>query len=80
MFDRLVTCSYTLVCIKVQNSSLESPIKYTITFQNQQLKEFAVAGSISEKLSFLDENGYIVSEYGAKEALNSMITAFRDDG
>ena len=59
---------------------LESPIKYTITFQNQQLKEFAVTGSISEILSFLDENGYIVSEYGAKEALNSMITAFRDDG
>jgi hypothetical protein len=59
---------------------LESPIKYTITFRNQQMKEFAVTGSINEVLSFLYENGYIVSEYGAKEALNSMITAFRDDG
>lgn len=38
---------------------LESPIKYTITFRNQQLKEFAVTGSISEILSFLYENGYI---------------------
>ena len=59
---------------------LESPIKYTITFRNQQLKEFAVTGSISEILSFLYERGHTVSEYGAKEALNSMITAFRDDG
>jgi hypothetical protein len=59
---------------------LESPIKYTIIFRNQLLKEFAVTGTISEILSFLDANGYIVSEYGAKEALNSMITAFRDDG
>jgi hypothetical protein len=31
-------------------------------------------------LSFIDANGYVVSEHGAKEALNSMITAFRDDG
>jgi hypothetical protein len=59
---------------------LESSTKYTITFRNQLLKEFAVTGSISEILSYLGENGYIVSEYGAKEALNSMITAFRDDG
>ena len=59
---------------------LESPIKYTITFQNQQLKRFAVTGSINDILSFLNDNGYTVSEYGAKEALNSMIIAFRDDG
>ena len=59
---------------------LESPIKYTITFQNQQLKRFVVTGSINYILSFLNDNGYTVSEYGAKEALNSMITAFRDDG
>jgi len=57
---------------------LELPIKYTITFRNQLLKEFAVTGTMGEILSFLDENGYVVSEYGAKEALNSMITAFRD--
>ena len=37
-------------------------------------------GSINYILSFLNDNGYTVSEYGAKEALNSMITAFRDDG
>ena len=44
------------------------------------MKRFAAIGSISDILSFLNDNGYTVSEYGAKEALNSMITAFRDDG
>ena len=52
----------------------------SVIFRNQLLQEFPVTGTIHEIISYLYDNGYVVSEHGAKEALNSMITAFRDDG
>jgi hypothetical protein len=59
---------------------LESPIKYTITFRDKRQKVFSATGTISEILSFLDSKGLIGPQYGGKEALNCMVTAFNDDG
>ena len=59
---------------------LETPPEYTIIFENQKHEEFAIKGSIDEILARLNEKGLIVSSYGAKEALNAIIEAFRDDG
>jgi hypothetical protein len=59
---------------------LESPPEYTIVFENQKHEEFAVKGSIEEILTRLNEKGLVVSSYGAKEALNAVVEAFRDDG
>lgn len=59
---------------------LEAPPEYTIVFENQKHEEFAVKGSIEEILSRLNEKGLVVSSYGAKETLNAIVEAFRDDG
>lgn len=59
---------------------LESSPEYTIMFENQKHEEFAIKGSIDEILARLSEKGLVVSSYGAKEALNAIIEAFRDDG
>lgn len=59
---------------------LESPPEYTIVFENQKHEEFAVKGSIEEILTRLNEKGLVVSSYRAKEALNAVVEAFRDDG
>jgi hypothetical protein len=60
---------------------LETPPQYTITFEDQNHKQFTVTGSTDTIVDILKEKqGYIVSAYGVAEALRSIIGAFSDDG
>ena len=60
---------------------LETAPQYTITFEDQNHKQFMVTGSTDTIVDILKEKqGYVVSAYGVAEALMSIIGAFSDDG
>jgi hypothetical protein len=60
---------------------LESPLLYTIVFEDQNGKHFTLTGSIMSILESLKERqGAVVSTYGAVKALTAICGAFEDDG
>ena len=60
---------------------LESPLLYTIVFEDQNGKHFTLTGSIMSIVESLKERpGAVVSTYGAVEPLTAICGAFEDDG
>ena len=54
---------------------------YTVQFKDTTGKTFTlVRMSLIQIMEYLRDNGYVMSGYGATEALSAIITAFREDG
>jgi Bifunctional DNA primase/polymerase, N-terminal len=54
---------------------------YTVQFKDTTGKTFTlVRMSLMQIMEYLKDNGYVMSGYGATEALSAIITAFREDG
>jgi hypothetical protein len=74
-------------CVPVSVIKHESPLdflsvqtNYTIQFNDTIGKTFTLTRmSLMQIMEYLKDNGYIMSGYGATEALSAIITAFRED-
>jgi hypothetical protein len=80
--------SIIIRCIPVSITKHESQLdflnvqaNYTVQFRDTIGKTFTLARmSLTQIMEYLKDNGYVMSGYGAAEALSAIITAFREDG